>query len=114
MDHRRINGRVWELEGITTRLMLRHDRSDGAVVGFLRSKGVSGKELITVMRRLFDLMLCIALRADSAGNSLQGQSFLPPPILAYAGLHNEFELSNEDPRISRPCKPCTPTPCVLA
>ena len=52
-------------------------------------------------------MLCIALKADSAGDSLQGQSFLPSPDSGLCRLaHMNFELSNEDPRISRPCKPC--------
>ena len=40
MDHGRINSRVGDSKGITTRLMPRHDRSDSAVVGFQESKGV--------------------------------------------------------------------------
>jgi hypothetical protein len=86
MNHGRINSRIGDSKRITTRLTPRHDRSDSAVVGFQEAK--EWKRInYAVMRRLFDLMLCMALKADSAGDSLQGQSFLPPPILAFAGLH---------------------------
>jgi len=40
MDHGRINSKGGDSKGITTRLMPHHDRSDSAVVGFVKSKGV--------------------------------------------------------------------------
>jgi hypothetical protein len=45
MGHGRINGRIGDSKGITTRLTPRHDRSDSAVVENKRS----GKELIILL-----------------------------------------------------------------